>query len=189
MAAEESAHASPAAALTQSMAAGDDAAFNAFHAAYAPRLFRYALVLMRGDEHHAAEVLQDTLIRVARHVRRFDDESILWDWLARLTRSAAADHGRKRGRYRRILDFFFEAQPAGIEPPEDDQFQGALDAALEQMPADDAALLRAKYHAQTSQRELARQHGISEDAIESRLRRAREALRQRAFQILRQHEP
>jgi RNA polymerase sigma-70 factor (ECF subfamily) len=176
------------AALTQRMAVGEEAAFREFHAAYATRLFRYVLVLLRGDEHAAADVLQDTLIRAARHARRFEEERVLWDWLARLARSAAADHGRKGARYLRLLDRFFRQRPEP-EPPDEMLLAAALDAALERIPADDAALLRTKYHGAQSQRELAAAHGITEDALESRLRRARAALRTRAFQILRQHEP
>lgn len=192
MAAEESAHASPAALLTRSMAAGDDAAFSAFHAAYAARLFRYLLVLMRGDEHAAAEVLQDTLIRVVRHVREMRDETVLWSWLTRLARTAAADHGRKSIRYLGFLHRFWESVPAIEQLDEtshDERFSMALDAALDQLPAADAALLRGKYHHQHSQRELAAQHGISEEAVESRLRRARAALRTLAFENLRQSTP
>jgi RNA polymerase sigma-70 factor, ECF subfamily len=190
MAAEDSAHPSPTALLTRSMAAGDDDAFGRFHAAYAARLFRYVLVLMRGDEHAAAEVLQDTLIRVARHVREFEDEDVLWSWLTRLARTAAADHGRKGSRYLGFLHRFWQSTVATTpydENPEEDRLATALNSALEKLPADDAALLRAKYHHQQSQRDLAAQHGISEEAVESRLRRARAVLRKLAFEIL--HRP
>lgn len=188
MSAEESSHASPVATLTQRMAAGDDAAFGEFHAAYAPRLFRYLIVCRRGDEQSAADVLQDTLIRVVRHARRFDDERTFWDWLTRLARTAAADHGRKGGRYQRFLERFWHTQPE-VMPPGDHELAEALDAAIEQLPPDDAALLRAKYHDQQSQRDLARHNGLSEEALESRLRRARATLKQLAFQILRQQQP
>lgn len=192
MVAEDSAHASPVALLTRSMAAGDDAAFSAFHAEYAARIFRYLLVLMRGDEHAAAEVLQDTLIRVARHVREMPDELVLWSWLTRLARTAAADHGRKGSRYLGFLRRFWDHAPAlhhDDDSAGDEHLATALDTALDQLPADDATLLRGKYHDQISQRVLAAQHGISEEAVESRLRRARAALRKLTFEILRQSTP
>lgn len=113
----EAAPASPLAALTQRMAAGDEAAFAEWHGIYATRLFRYVLVLQRGDEHSAGDVLQETLLRVARHIRSFDEEHAFWDWLAKLARSAAADYGRKRSRYLRFLDLF-RAQPPAPAPPE-----------------------------------------------------------------------
>jgi len=184
----EVAPASPLATLTQRMAAGDEAAFADWHGIYATRLFRYVLVLQRGDEHSAADVLQETLLRVARHIRSFDEEHAFWDWLAKLARSAAADHGRKRSRYLRFLDIF-RAQPPAPALPELEPLAAALEAALAQLPEADAALLRAKYHDDLSQRDLAARLAISEEALESRLRRAHAALRTRAFQILNEHQP
>jgi RNA polymerase sigma-70 factor (ECF subfamily) len=184
----EVAPASPLATLTQRMAAGDEAAFAEWHGIYATRLFRYVLVLQRGDEHSAGDVLQETFLRVARHIRRFDEEHAFWDWLAKLARSAAADHGRKRSRYRRFLDLF-RAQPPAPAPPELETLAAALEAALAQLPEAEAALLRAKYHDNLSQRDLAARLAISEEALESRMRRAHAALRTRAFQILHEQQP
>jgi RNA polymerase sigma-70 factor, ECF subfamily len=180
--------ASPLAILSQRMAAGDEAAFAEWHGMYATRLFRYVLVLQRGDEHSAADVLQETLVRVARHIRRFEEEHAFWDWLAKLARSAAADHGRRRSRYLHFLDLF-RAQPPAPAPPERETLAAALEAALAQLPEVDAALLHAKYHDDLSQRDLAARLAISEEALESRMRRAHAALRTRAFQILQEHQP
>jgi RNA polymerase sigma-70 factor (ECF subfamily) len=189
MVAKESIHSSPTALLTRSMAAGNDAAFNEFHAVYAMRLFRHVLVLMRGDEQAAVEVQQDTLIRVARYVREFAHEEVLWSWLTRLARTAAADHGRKGRRYRGFLQHFAQSSTAlhdHGETANDELLVTVLDAALDQLPSDDAALLRSKYHDHLSQCQLAALHHISESAVESRLRRARAALRAHAFNLLQQ---
>ena len=185
---EERTPATPLGLLTQRMAAGDEAAFAEWHSQYAARLFRYALVLQRGDEHTARDVLQETLVRVANHVRRFDAEDIFWDWLTKLARSVAADHGRKRSRYRRFVDLF-RAQPSEPEPPESERLAEAIETALAQLPPAEADLLRAKYHDQSTQRDLAARLGITEEALESRMRRARTALRTRAFEILRDQQP
>ena len=184
MSEEETAGPSSIAALTQRMAAGDDAAFSEFHQAYASRLFRYLLALHRGDGHTASDVLQETLIRVVRHVRRFEDEQVLWDWLAKLARSAAADHGRKGSRYRRFLDRFSTHSIALPEIPDDGHLLAALQSAMDQLPPEERDLLQAKYDHGQSVRDLARQHLTSEDAIQSRLARARRRLRDKAFQIL-----
>ena len=54
------------AALTGRLAAGDEAAFREFHAAYFPRLFRYLIVCARGDEEAARDALQETTPRRMR---------------------------------------------------------------------------------------------------------------------------
>lgn len=186
MAAEDPAPLAPVAALTHRMAAGDHAAFGEFYSTYATRLSRYVLVLMRGDDHAAGDVVQETFIRAARYARRFEEERVLWDWLTRLARSAAADHGRKGARYLRVLQRFGRdySEPT---PPDETHLSAALDAAVAQLPPGDAALLRAKYGGET-QRALAAAHGLTEEALESRLRRIRAVVREIAFRILHQHD-
>ena len=169
------------------MAKGDEEAFREFHSAYFGRLFRYVLVLMRGDEHAARDVAQETLLRVVRHVRCFEEEVAFWDWLACLARSAGADHGRRASRYRRLLDVFAQ-QPAELsEPMPDGECPGALSKCLDELDENDRALLARKYEEGSSVRELAALHGVTEEAIESRLARTRRALREAVFRHLR-HE-
>jgi RNA polymerase sigma-70 factor (ECF subfamily) len=177
------------AGLTQRMAEGAEEAFREFHAEYFARLSRYVLVLMRADDEAARDVTQETLLRVVRHVRRFETAEAFWDWLARLARSAAADHGRKTSRYQRLLAFFTREQPARAVPgpPSDELLEAALTASLAELPEAEQALLSDKYHLALSVRELAARAGCSEEAMESRLTRARRALREGLARHLR-HE-
>jgi RNA polymerase sigma-70 factor (ECF subfamily) len=175
--------------LTLRMARGDEEAFREFHAAYFGRLFRYVLVLMRGDEHSARDVAQETLLRVVRYVRRFEDAVIFWDWLARLARSAAADHGRHASRYRQLLEVFARQPPELSEPMPEGECPSALINCLNALDADDRALLAQKYEERSSVRQLALAHRVTEEAIESRLARARRLLREAVFRHLRHEKP
>lgn len=94
------------AALTRAMVAGDETAYGQFNEAYCPRLYRYLLVVAAGDEELAREALQAACIRVVRHIKVFSDETIFWNWLTVLARTAFADQRRKRSRYRAFLDRF-----------------------------------------------------------------------------------
>ncbi len=174
-------------ALTSRMARGDEDAFRDFHAAWFNRLFRYVLVLMRGDEHAARDVTQETLLRVVRRVRAFDSETIFWDWLTCLARSAAADHGRKAGRYRRLLDWFANRPEPMVAEPAADALESALSNALAELTEPERALLLAKYTERRAVRDIALEAGLSEEAVESRLSRARAALRRMTLKLLR-HE-
>jgi RNA polymerase sigma-70 factor (ECF subfamily) len=175
-------------ALTQRMAKGDEQAFREFHTTYFGRLFRYVLMLMRGDEQAALDVAQETLLRVVRYVRRFEDETIFWDWLACLARSAAADHGRRASRYRRLLEIFASQPSNGCEPLPEDESPAILSRCLDELDEKDRALLTQKYEEGLSARELSVVYGVTEQAIESRLARARAVLRDTVFLHLR-HEP
>ncbi len=170
--------------LTRRMAQGDHEAFSVFHSFYANRLFRYLMVLQRGDSHTASDILQDTLIRIVRHVRKFDDDEIFWNWLTKIARSAAADHGRKKGRYLKFLDRFTRLSAPSPDPPETNQILGAMRTSLQQLSPAERAILEAKYDKGWSIQEIANHHQISEDAAESRLARARQSLRVRVFKML-----
>ena len=179
------------AALTQRMARGEEAAFHEFHDRYFDRLLRYQFVLARGDEDAAREALQETLTRVARRVRRFDDEHAFWCWLARLARSAAIDAARRRTRYSRLLRLFALGGSAGTTVPREDEADAHLEQLLartvECLDPDDRALLDAKYTARSTVRAIAEERRTTEKAIESRLLRIRRELRSAMKNLLR-HE-
>jgi RNA polymerase sigma factor (sigma-70 family) len=169
--------------LTKRMCSGSEDAFREFHAGWFERLFRYAFVLMRGDEHAARDVVQETLLRVVRHIRAFDKEEDLWSWLTCLARSAAADQGRRVSRYRRLLEKFAGETRPMDEPQAAPDFNEALQRGLDHIGEDERTLLRRKYDEGASVRQLADDAGVSESAIESRLSRARRELRTIVFRL------
>jgi RNA polymerase sigma-70 factor, ECF subfamily len=168
--------------LTARMREGDETAFREFHRVYFPRLFRYLYVVLNGDADAAQDVLQETLLRVVRHVRRFDDETAFWGWLTRLARSAAIDHGRRTLRRLRLLRFFAAENAAPSEPPTD--LWPMVEAVLERLDVADQSILRAKYERNAAVGEIAADLRITEGAAESRLARARRTLRERVLQLL-----
>lgn len=127
------------------------------------------------------------MLRVVRRIRCFESEVVFWDWLTCLARSAAADHGRKTGRHRRLLDWIANRPEPMVEAPADDALESALTLALEGMPEADRSLLVAKYTDRRAVRDIARKAGLTEEAVESRLSRARAALRRMTLKLLR-HE-
>jgi RNA polymerase sigma-70 factor (ECF subfamily) len=182
---------SPIAALTTRMAARDDEAFREFHAQYFDRLLRYHLVLARGDEHAAHEALQETLLRVVRHARRFDDAETFWCWLTVLARSAAADGGRKRNLYWQLIAGYarslLQRQESSLPDETDPSLQQLLDQSITELEPETRALVEGKYLRRASVRELAAETGLTEKAVESRLLRARRELREKILTKLR-HE-
>lgn len=175
--------------LTRRLAVGDEEAFREFHAQYFDRLYPFLLVVARGQEHEAREALQETLLRVARHARPFDDEEAFWCWLKAIARNAARDAGRKRTRYSALLQSFsaFARPDAATSPTaEDGRLTSLLAECLGEFAADDRALLEGKYLQGATVAELAHRTGLTVKAVESRLVRLRRELRERALAKLRQ---
>ena len=174
--------------LTRRLVAGDEAAFREFHALYFDRLYYFLLVVTRGHEHAAQDALQETLLRVVRHVREFETEDAFWGWLKVIARNAARDGGRKRRRYLALLErFSFGRDPArDTAPPHDEQrLRAILDEALAEIDPADRALVEGKYLRGATVLELAQQAGLTEKAVESRLLRLRRELAERLREKLR----
>jgi len=169
--------------LTCLLKAGDEAAFREFHEQYFDRLYRYALVCVHGNEDAARDAVQETLLRVVRHVRRFDDGDAFWNWLTVLARSAVADGGRRRTRYGRLLKRY-ALGGADMVPRQNGELFEAREISLAELPLDDRTLLRRKYEDGASVREIANESGATEDAVESRLVRIRRRLRSLVFKQL-----
>lgn len=176
-------------ALTRSLMAGEEAAWREFHAAYAPRLLRYLIVLSAGQCEIAGEALQQTFLRAVKHMRPFDSQDVLWSWLTVLARSACRDELRRNGRRARFLQRWWYSRsatpPLLTESELDDAFlMERLERELEQMPGNDRELLVRKYLRGETVREMAVALGTTEKAIESRLSRARSQLRSRVLERL-----
>ena len=178
--------------LTTALASGDEEAFREFHATYFDRLFRYLIVVTRGDEEAARDALQETFTRVVRHARRFDCEEKFWSWLTLLARSAAADAGRKRRSYWRLLTNYARswmvAESSNEIDDADERLHAVLLDGLKDLNDEDRALIEGKYLGRSSVRDLAARAGVSEKAIESRLARARRELRKILFERLKNEE-
>jgi RNA polymerase sigma factor (sigma-70 family) len=175
-------------ALTARLARGEEAAYCEFHVRYFARLYRFLLVICRGQEEQAKEALQQTLLRVARYAKAFPSEEVFWSWLTTLARSAARDAGRRERRYADLLRRFatmWWAYPSCQSNQEEDRLGDLIREALEELPAEERRIIAGKYLSGESIRELAAQSGLSEKAVESRLSRARVALRELVVKKLR----
>lgn len=156
---------------------GDEAAFRALYERYHQRLFRFALVLGRGDESLAHEIVQSVFVIAAKKLRRADGEAHLWNWLARVARQQLAKKWRTHLRDAAIISVeeLPENYPAAADV--DSVLEEILDAALNAMEAEERQLIEAFYFDNLSQKELAERLGTTPKAVSSRLERAREKLR------------
>lgn len=166
---------SATAELTRRMVKGEEEAFRQFYDAYSARLCGYLFVICRGNEGQARELLQETMIKVARYVRVFEDEEIFWKWLTVVARSCWVDENRKRNRYLAALERFWNWRSVDMASESDEML---MIASLELLGEEDRALLTQKYVEGLSVREIAEVSGSSEKAVESRLTRARSRMKE-----------
>lgn len=166
--------------LTRNLARCDESAWQDFHVRYYD--FLLSRVMARGvAESEASEVVQRIYLRVLKNPKTFQRQQDFEAWLSCLARSEIIDTTRTVKRRSWLREKFGqwtllrqeEAAAAAIESPE----HGRLGEALCALEGSERSLLTRHYLGGWSQEELAREHGISVKAVESRLARLRTRLR------------
>lgn len=170
--------------LTARLKAGDEAAFAWLHREWGSRLNRYCFALAAGDSAFAGEIAQAVWLRLVRHIRPLADEQALWNWLACAARHAATDLRRTGSRYRQALARFMtwwshrERPGHGPQPDADTALLAALERALSKLNAAERTLIEGRYFNGDSLAEMGSCSGLTERAVEGRLARLRQRLRE-----------
>ena len=162
--------------LAVAIARGDEVAFREFYERYHRRLFRFALVLGKGDESLAQDAVQAAFVTAAKKLRVAESEKHLWNWLARVTRQHLAKNWRQRRRDSTVVGMAELPECVdGVEP--DSVLEESLDSALLAMDAVERELLEWFYFDHLSHKEIAERLGATPKSVSSRLERARAKLR------------
>jgi RNA polymerase sigma-70 factor (ECF subfamily) len=144
------------------------------------------ILAARGVEGHALDdVWQELATRATKTFSESLSSDALPAWLYRIAVVAALDYRRRTGRRRKLSTRYAASGLAPQEAIERDPLDWlvALEAeqtvrrALGELPPRDAELLLLKYTENWNYRQLSRRLGLSEAAIDGRLRRARQRLR------------
>lgn len=168
--------------LLRAAQAGDDDALTALLGRYQDVVFRFGLRLC-GDRADAEDVLQESLLAMARGVRDFRGGSSLSTWLYTIARSYCIKKRRRR-----------QDAPATVEPlehaaavaaPGDDpeaaasrsELSRAIEAAIASLEPNHREVLVLRDVEGLSAAEVAEVLELSVDAVKSRLHRARAAMR------------
>jgi RNA polymerase sigma-70 factor (ECF subfamily) len=166
--------------LIERAKAGDAAALETLLARVAPAVQRFGR-RMCGNEHDSDDVLQDTLVNVARHLSEFEGRSSFTSWVFAIARSACS-HRRRGAKNRPPVpdDPVFAQADAGSSPEAraaDRELVGQLVGALDRLAPDAREVLLLRDVEGLSAAEVAEALQITVDAVKSRLHRARAALK------------
>ena len=141
-------------------------------------LYRYVSRHAGGDRTLAEDVTQETWLRAVREWRRQGPPDRPLPWLVTVARNLLASY------FRRKPARFVSATPADVlaaldtrQAAQSAEISTAVSHALSRMPAADAQLLEAYHFDECRVAQIARTSGLTERAVEGRLRRARQRLR------------
>ncbi len=166
-------------ALLAAARGGDGAAFDRVFRAYQPRLYRF-LQRFVGRAEVAAELCQETLLRVYRSLGKYDDGAPARPWIYRIARNLAIDYLRRAERAYVTHGHVDELTAGGIAPDHAAEVTEDLvrmnDALAQLKPADREALLLRTVEG-LSYAEIAEVMGRTEEGVKSRYLRARVRIR------------
>jgi RNA polymerase sigma-70 factor (ECF subfamily) len=161
------------ATLVEAAKRGDPGSFEALiertHKAVYGLVFRLV-----GNYDDAADVMQETYLRIWRSLRSYRGDAAFETWAYRIAANTAMTHLKKRGREAEPVDPatlapLERAEPSPEEPPDADR----LEEALARLPAAMRTVLVMKDVYGFSLEEIAKQVGATEGAVKVRLFRAR----------------
>lgn len=179
-------------AVAKRMLAGDEAAFREVFERLFPRLYRYALARLGGNQDDAKEVVQQTFCRAFERLDSYRGEASLYGWMCRICRNAIIDLARRQRREisefklhetEMTIEAITEAMlaPASDEPDQEvarGNLQRLIQATLDYLPARYGDVLEWKYVEDLSVKEIAERLDVGPKAAESLLTRARGAFRE-----------
>jgi RNA polymerase sigma-70 factor (ECF subfamily) len=176
------------AALLEAAQGGDEAALSSLLERHQAQIYRFGLKLCR-DPEDAKDVLQDTMLSVARNLSGFRGQAALSTWLYTVARSFCAKR-RRRSKFAPEPELSLEHPTLKAEQivdgtlgPDvalaDKQRDQALHAAIDSLsPAYKDVLVLRDMEGLPAQ-EVAQILGLRVEAVKSRLHRARKAVRER----------
>ncbi len=173
------------AALVSAAKSGDRDAFGRLVVVTSPSVYALALRLV-GDEHDAADVLQETYLRAFKSIGQFRGESSVATWLYRIATNCSSTQLRMRSRRRHAQ--LGDAQPVCERAARDldavlasGSDRDRLVAALDALPSTLRSVVVLSDVYDLGHDAIAAELGISRTASKVRLHRGRAKLREALF--------
>jgi RNA polymerase sigma-70 factor (ECF subfamily) len=175
--------------LIKRLLGGDERAFDQFFRENFSRLYRFAQARMSGDEQAIREVVLAAMSRALKKLSNYRGEAALFTWLCVICRNEIVDWSRRNARYLEhvvLTEDHPEIQAAVdslVVSAKDDprrQYQKyeasrLIQVALDRLPPSYGDALEWKYIEGYSVKEIAQRMGVSHEAAQSLLARARRA--------------
>jgi RNA polymerase sigma-70 factor (ECF subfamily) len=170
--------------MLESLAMRLDLDPSAFFDEFHPRVFRFVAAATGAPAADVDDLVQETLLEAWTNRAQFRGDSSLLTWVLSIARNRVKMRLRSLGK-KASLETALRAIDREEIPPDlirSEEAAGAVRRALDAIDPHHADVLLRRYFDGLPVRTIADQLGESEKAVESRLHRAREALRERLIQ-------
>src|SRR5688572_11552357 len=173
------------AAAVEKALSGDDEGFRLLVERHSRSIFRLSY-RMTGNEHDAEDVVQETLLRAYRHLRRYDARSSFSTWLYSIASNCALDllRARKRREDRHSdssegeLDTMSGDQPNPERMLMSHQVSESIESAMARLTSKERAAFVLRHFEGLSTEEIGKSLGMQANAAKHTVFRAVRKLRQ-----------
>ena len=139
-------------------------------------LYAFILTLMAGQE-GAADVLQETNVKLCRELHRYDTSKPFLPWAMTLARFEVMAWRTRQSRSKLVLDNdVVDLMAEELPDSQDDRELAALESCLSALPTRQRELIAARYDRGETVRAIAKRLGQQENALAALLYRVRKAL-------------
>ena len=149
---------------------GDAESFTELCRRYYPAMVAIAHSVL-GDRHLAEDVTQEAFARAAIHLHQLRRKSKFAGWLAAICRNAAKDMVRRTNDCSAVIDRSVMAKPSS-----QDEATEVVREAIGKLSAGARELIFLRYYDDLSYKQISKVLGISQQAINGRLRRTKRKL-------------
>jgi RNA polymerase sigma-70 factor, ECF subfamily len=168
-------------ALLRRVAQGDQAALAEIIRRHQGRLYQVAYRLLR-DPLEAEDALQEVFLKVYEHAHRFEPKASVSAWLHRITANHCLNLLRRRRPQESLDDDDAPPVPdvgaTPLQALEERDLNRRLEQLLDALPENQRRALVLKRFAGLSYQEIAAEMGLSPQAVDGLLKRARQSLKQ-----------
>lgn len=151
---------------------GDQKAVEVWYKASQARLKGFFASKVK-SEHDVDELVHDTYLSCLKSLPLFRAQSGLWSWMVSIARHELADYWRRYYAKRVIRALPFGDELLHLTIDEEPSASSFTQEILSKLPEDIVELLHLKYVDKLSVKQLAMAYGISFEAMQSRLYRAK----------------
>ena len=157
---------------------GDQRAFERIVLKYQRMLYAVVIRIVRSHD-DTDDILQECFLRAYRHLAEFDLSRPLYPWLRQIAANQAISLLRRQARLQPVEnpDIFPSTENETSRYAERDEFDQALQRAIDTLPVEQRTVLLLRVHENMSYQELSQTLGIEIGTVMSRLARARAKLR------------
>jgi RNA polymerase sigma-70 factor (ECF subfamily) len=167
-------------ALLRRVARGDEAALAELIRRNQSRLYQVAYRLLR-DPLEAEDALQEVFLKVYEHAHRFEPKATVSAWLHRITANHCLNLLRQRHPQESLdgedAPMVADAGATPLQALEEHDLSRRLEQLLETLPENQRRALVLKRFAGLSYQEIGEELGLSPQAVDGLLKRARQSLK------------